>query len=149
MDEAKLKAELIQDEGRKSYPYKDTCGYWTGGIGRNLSAHGASTTDIAGWQKNGIPDAVIDGWFEMDIDAAIKCAETIFPEFPTLPDNVQRCLVNMAFDLKWGLREWKNLQMCILRNDWAGAAMAIMDSRFANEAPSRCSRLAARMVKKC
>ena len=78
MDLEKLKAEIIQDEGRKKFPYKDMMGIWTAGIGRNLEAHGASWQDIATWLKTGIPDAVIDGWFAKDVQEAIVCCKSIF-----------------------------------------------------------------------
>jgi GH24 family phage-related lysozyme (muramidase) len=148
MDRVKLQAELIEDEGRRTHPYKDTRGIWTGGIGRNLEEHGASWSDIAGWQKAGIPDQVITGWYNNDVNAAVICCREIFPSYDSLPDNVQRTLVNMAFNLMHELKDWHGLQAAIALKDWTGAALSIMSSKFAHQAPNRCGRLAARMIQR-
>ena len=146
MNRVKLQSELIDDEGRRTRPYKDTKGIWTGGIGHNLEAHGASWQDIAAWLKVGIPDQVITGWYNSDVNAAVICCREIFPSYDSLPDNVQRTLVNMAFDLMYGLNDWHGLQAAIAAKDWQAASMSIMSSKFAHEAPNRCARLAARMI---
>jgi lysozyme len=146
MDMDKLRAEITRDEGRKTRPYKDTRGEWTAGVGHNLEAHGASRQDIAAWLSVGIPDRAIDGWLDTDIQAAVACCESIFPAFSSLPDNVQRALANMAFDLMYELRDWHGLRAAIEARDWQAAALSVMSSRFAREAPIRCCRLAAAIV---
>ena len=146
MDMVKLKNEITVDEGRRKNPYKDTAGIWTAGIGHNLSAHGASWTDISTWLAQGVPVAVIDKWYDDDIADAITCCKDIFPTFDVLPDNVQRVLANLGFDLMWELKEWPRLRAAIASEDWQGAAMAVLDSKFAQQAPARCGRLAVRMV---
>jgi GH24 family phage-related lysozyme (muramidase) len=146
MDMEKLRAEITFDEGRRRNPYKDSLGNYTGGVGHNLQAHGASWEDICGWMHAGIPDVVIDQWLTDDIEAAITTCWGIFPTFADLGDNRQRVLVNMAFDLEHELNDWHGLKAAIAAKDWTGASLAIMDSRFAHEAPNRCGRLAARMV---
>ena len=148
MDLKKLKAELIFDEGRRTIPYKDPSGHWTGGVGHNLDAHKCSWMDISVWLKAGIPDVVIDEWFSQDVDAAINCCRLIFPAFDQLSDNRQRVLVNMAFALMYELKDWHHLKAAITAKDWQGVALSIMDSEFAHEAPNRCMRLAARMIEK-
>jgi GH24 family phage-related lysozyme (muramidase) len=146
VDLKKLKNELIQDEGYREYPYRDTRGFWTGGIGRNLIAHGFDGNQIAVWNRIGIPEATIEEWFEQDLEAATECARKVFPTFGTLSDNVQRSLCNLAFCLMYELQDWHDLRAAVLAKDFQGAALSILGSRFAKEAPGRCGRLAARMV---
>jgi GH24 family phage-related lysozyme (muramidase) len=146
VDREKLKAELIEDEGRKKYPYKDTKGIWTGGIGHNLEAHKASWQDIAMWLKAGIPDAVIDGWYDEDSADAVEVAQAIFGDVEALPDCVARSLVNMAFDLEWELRQWPHLIAAVRAKNWDAAAQSILASKFNIEAPNRCRRLADRVM---
>ena len=146
MDEDKLKAELVQDEGRRDVPYRDTMGIWTAGIGHNILAHGATMEQINGWLATGIPPALIDQWFADDLHDAVECAREVFQGFDDLPDNVQRVLTNMAFDLMYELRDWHNLQDAVREADWTRAALEITGSKFAREAPNRCARLAARIV---
>jgi len=146
MDLVKLGEELQVDEGVHSHPYRDTRGIWTAGVGHNLISHGCSADQIALWKINGIPKELIFKWFAEDISAAVKCVKEIFPSYEDLPDNVQRVLVNMAFNLMYGLKEWHNLRAHIARRDWQAASMSIMDSLFAKQVPNRCCRLAARMI---
>ena len=146
MDLVKLKAELIEDEGRKVRPYKDTKGIWTGGIGHNLEAHRASWLDTTAWLQAGIPDRVIDEWYDEDSQTAKLICQRVFPIFEALSDNRQRALVNMAFVLGNELYDWHHLRDAIAAKDWPQAAKSITDSYFAHQAPDRCSRLAARMV---
>jgi GH24 family phage-related lysozyme (muramidase) len=143
--DAALRAEIASDEGIRSTPYKDSRGNWTGGIGHNLGAHGIPWSDIAKWLKAGIPDETIMAWFSEDIEAAITCCEQVFDGFDDLPDQAQRVLTNMAFDLMYGLWKWPKLRAEVARSNWKGAASSILQSRFATEAPNRCRRLAYRL----
>ena len=60
MDEIKLRSELVEAEGYRQYPYRDTMGIWTAGIGHNLAAHGCSHAEIDGWRQTGVPPGLID-----------------------------------------------------------------------------------------
>ncbi len=140
-----LRTMIAEDEGVRSTPYRDTTGHWTAGIGHNLESHG-EMENLPEWLKKGVPDEVIKRWFNDDIDAAITCCAQIFsPEFHLCPDDVQRALVDMAFDLMYELWDWHDLRGAVLSNDWDQAAKAIMHSRFAEQAPNRCRRLADRL----
>ena len=141
-----LKAEIASDEGIRSTPYKDTRGNWTGGIGHNLDAHGVPWSDTSAWLKTGIPDDTIAGWFSEDVESAIACCEMVFDGFCSLPDEVQRVLANMAFDLRFELWDWAKLRADVAQSNWKGAAESILRSRFATEAPNRCRRLADRLA---
>lgn len=144
-DDAAMRSEIAADEGIRSTPYKDTHGNWTGGIGHNLSAHGIPWSQIAAWLKTGIPDKTIKSWFGEDIQAAIQCCDHIFSGYAALPDEAQRILANMAFDLMYGLWDWPGLRRHIEAGDWKAASGDILQSRFAAQDPARCRRLAARM----
>jgi len=141
-----LEKEIAFDEGRENHGYFDTNHIWTGGTGHNIEAHGETAQYPIGNKSIIIPDAVIDLWFSKDVQMAIHVCKTIFPTFDSLSDNRQRILVNMAFDLMWGLKDWHHLQAAIAAQDWQAASMSIMDSTFAHQGPNRCARLAARMV---
>lgn len=140
-----LRSEIAADEGIRSTPYKDSRGNWTGGIGHNLSAHGISWSQIAQWLKAGIPDEVIKEWFGEDIEAAIQCCDQVFSGYGDLPDEAQRVLANMAFDLMYQLWDWHDLRRDISASNWKDASADILQSRFAAEDPGRCRRLVARM----
>ena len=105
-----------------------------------------SWSDIAAWLKTGIPDETITEWFSEDVEAAITCCEQVFDGFDDLPDEAQRVLANMAFDLMYGLWSWPRLRSYVAHSNWKGAAESILQSRFATEAPNRCRRLADRLA---
>ena len=146
MDEIKLRSELVEDEGYRQYPYRDTAGIWTAGIGHNLEAHRCSQAEIDGWRQTGVPPGLIDQWFDDDVHDAEQVARAVFGDLDALPDPVARTLVNMAFDLMWELKEWKGLRQAVREADWGRAALSIIDSKFAQEAPNRAARLAVRIV---
>lgn len=50
----KLKNMLVQDESYRQFPYTDTTGHLTVGIGRNISQRGISTTEASQLLDNDI-----------------------------------------------------------------------------------------------
>ena len=84
-----LKSDLIRDEGIRLKAYKCTAGKITIGVGRNIDPAGGK----------GITTKEADILLSNDIDECIEDLKKIFPEFTTLPDNMQRVLVNMRFNL--------------------------------------------------
>lgn len=137
-----LRKMIIGDEGIRYTPYKDTLGIWTGGVGYNLEAHGITTEQIDTWRQTGIPEALVWEWFDECRDAAIVCCSQVFQPFGELPDDAQRVLVDMAFDLMYELRDWPLLRRAVAEHDWHRAGNEILRSEFAREAPERAQRLA-------
>ena len=137
-----LRKMIIGDEGIRYRPYRDTRGIWTGGIGYNLEAHGITTEQIDTWRHTGIPEALVWQWFDAAKDAAIVCCYQVFAAFEELPDDAQRVLVDMAYDLMYELRDWHLLRKAVAKRDWKQAGNEILRSEFAREAPERAQRLA-------
>lgn len=136
-----VRQDLIVDEGWKNEMYFCTAGKATIGVGHNLA--------------NPIPDEAITVILEADIEKAYRDArdaigyENILnrPIFNTLPDNVQRVLVNMAFQLGGrGLAGFKNMIAAIKDKDYKKAAAEMLDSKWAKQdSPKRAQRLATLM----
>ena len=84
-----LKSDLIRDEGIRLKAYKCTAGKITIGVGRNIDPSGGK----------GITPKEADILLSNDIDECIEDLKKIFPEFASLPDNMERVLVNMRFNL--------------------------------------------------
>ena len=140
-----LRTQITCDEGCRYTPYKDTAGIWTGGVGHNLEAHGVPWLEIETWIHGGIPEDTIQEWFSEDIAAAIHVCDMVFEDFAELPDQAQRVLVNMGFDLSGRLWQWVTLRSSVAGRDWRVAALSIRNSRFFTQAPNRCRRLAERL----
>lgn len=133
----KLRAELVRDEGRRQYPYRDTVGKLTIGCGWNLD-------------DNGLPDDVIDVLLDRAIDHAVQAVEAIEPRWQGLTPERQRVLVNMAFNLG-------PLKLALFKKFWAAvgeylsggdasaldrAAGHMLDSLWAKQVGARAHRLA-------
>ena len=84
-----LKSDLMRDEGIRLKAYKCPAGKLTIGIGRNIDPAGGK----------GITTKEADILLSNDIDECIEDLKKIFPKFASLPDNMQRVLVNMRFNL--------------------------------------------------
>ena len=146
MNPEHLRAQIVLDEGHERFPYLDTRGIWTGGIGENLPAHGHTQAQIDKWRKTGIPDGIIEQWYAASVGQAIHTCRSVFASFDDLPENVQIALVDMAFNLAGKLYSWPRLIAAIASRDFYAASSSIMNSEFAKQCPNRCKRLAALML---
>src|SRR5690348_6667679 len=73
-------------EGYRRYPYTDTVGKCSIGIGRNLS-------DV------GLSDAEVLYLFNNDLDAALQACQRLVPRWDALSVPRQAALLDMAFNL--------------------------------------------------
>jgi lysozyme len=85
-DDPLLKKHLIQDEGLKAFPYVDTAGKTTIGIGRNLTDVGLSTTEIA-------------FLYNSDVIRAITNLTLKLPWWRNLDNIRQIVMVNLCFNM--------------------------------------------------
>ena len=132
-DRAQLVADLERDEGVRSFPYTDTVGKLTIGVGRNLSDRGLSADEIEYLLQNDI-DAVMD-----DLNRGI-------PWWDRLDVVRRQVLVNMCFNLGWPrLRGFVRTLAAIRRGDYQGAAEGMRDSLWAKQVGARAERLAQMM----
>jgi lysozyme len=131
---ARLRAQLVVDEGLRLKPYTDTVGKLTIGVGRNLDDVGITKIEAMYLLEN-------------DINRAIRDLVAVFDWFPLL-DPVRQCvLINMAFNMgigtdKRGLRSFRNTLAAIARGDYAAAAVGMRKSKWAMQVGHRAERLA-------
>lgn len=132
MDRMKLRASLTAHEGRKRFPYLDTEGNWSIGVGHNLTA-------------NGLPDKIID--LLLDEDILIACAALARYLWTKELDEVRyRVLVEMMFNLgpeRFG--EFRKMIRAAGRGDYDTAAVEMLDSKWATQVGNRATRLAEMM----
>lgn len=125
-------AQLREDEGLRSLPYQDTQGHWTVGIGHNL--------------ETPLPRAVIELLFQYDVLAATEAAIQVTPTWVQLTPARQTVLRDMAFNLgRAGLEEFYRMYQALAREDYALAAVEMLDSRWARQVGQRAQRLARQM----
>lgn len=126
---------LIEDENKESKLYLDSEGYWTIGIGRNLSAKGLSEDEIMYLFNNDLKEAETELNKYFDIIADL--------------DRVRyMALTNMMFNLgaaKFAL--FVKMLAALRAKDYELAATEMLDSKWAKQVGSRATRLAEMMRK--
>lgn len=83
-----LRVELSQDEGVAEYPYVDSTGQTTLGIGHNISANGLSAD-------------VITLLYNDDVAIAVASLDAKLAWWRNLPPNQQRVMINLCFNMGW------------------------------------------------
>ena len=133
MDKEQLVRDLIRDEGLKLEAYHDSKGHLTIGIGRLIDpglggriskseAMFMLTNDLEAIEKE--LDAKLDWWRE-------------------LPDQVQRALFNMTFNLGFPrLSGFKKMLAALRVEDFEEAANQALDSLWARQVGLRARRIA-------
>lgn len=122
--------ELVHDEGVRKFPYIDTVGTCTIGVGRNLTDKGLSSEEVF---------VLLDH----DLDEAIRDLSATFPWFLALDVVRQRALVNLRFNLgPAGLRRCKRFLSAMATKNYGTAAAELRDSRwFKQVQASRSARV--------
>lgn len=122
--------DLIRDEGSRNFPYLDSEGITTIGVGRNLEDRGLSDGEIAVLLGN---DLV---WVSADLDRNIGW-------WRELSSDRQRALANMCFNLGWPRLSKFTLMLAALESgDWDEAAYQALDSQWAVQVGARAERIA-------
>lgn len=131
-DRERLRQQLLVHEGLRLRPYVDLRGKLTIGIGRNL-------TDV------GISAAEAYALLDADIDAAVRWLTATHDDwFPQLAPARQAAIVNMVFNVGPGTFQAFHGVIAALRaHDYAAAASAMLDSRWAVQVGKRATELAA------
>ena len=125
--------QLRRDEGVRLKPYTDSVGKITIGIGRNL-------TDV------GISEFEANQFLKADVLKASDALRENLPWVNDLDDALYNVLLNMCFNMGiHGLLSFKNTLAKIQAGDYAGAAQAMLDSKWAQQVGARAHRLSVQM----
>lgn len=142
MNIEKCKAEIKRHEGEVLAIYKDSLGYKTLGVGHLCQPHEPEYSWPIGTE---VSQEVVDKYFEEDFDKHLQ--ETIHvigseEIFYKLPDNIQRVLVNMCFNLgATRLKKFRNMLFAVHVGDWAEMARQMEDSKWFDQVGRRSKEL--------
>ncbi len=143
MQKDKLMEELKRDEGVIYKIYKDHLGYPTFGIG-----HLIIDGDTEKGQPVGTPvseDRVTTA-FDSDIKLVLDDCVKLFNDFDELPEEVQRVVANMMFNMGYTrLNKFNNFKAAVNARDWNTAANEMIDSRWYKQVTIRAMRLVKRV----
>lgn len=131
---AKLRRSLILHEKLKHYPYLDTCGKITIGIGYNLT-------------DRGIDDVWIDEQYGKDVIFFYNSLHFDFPWFKDLNSDRQIVLIDMCFNLGFkNFKQFTKMISALERQNYTEAAAEMLDSTWATQVKSRATTLAQALI---
>ncbi len=143
MDLVKLREELERDEGVKYEIYLDHLGYPTFGIGHLIKSDDLEYGSEVGSSVS--KDRVIDA-FNTDVETVVFDCQRLYENFKSLPEEVQRIIANMMFNLGYPrLSKFKGMKAGVDNEDWNRAADEMIDSKWYKQVPNRAQRLVDRM----
>lgn len=129
--------QLKRDEGVRQVAYQDSLGLWTIGVGRLIDGRKVG----AGLRIKEIEQMLLN-----DIADREQALRLSLPWFDSLDEVRQAVLVNMAFQLGVaGLLQFKDTLNRVREGDYAGAAAAMLQSKWASQTPERAKRVAKQM----
>ena len=145
MDIEKLREEIKYDEGSVNEIYLDHLGLATFGIGHLVT----EWDEEYGWEVGTpVSDDRCKEVFDSDIQIVLADCEQLYPDFNELPEEVQRIIANMMFNMgRPRLSKFKGMKAGVDTRDWNKAADEMVDSRWYRQVTNRADRLVERMRK--
>ena len=139
----KLMEELEIDEGIRYEIYLDHLGYPTFGIGHLITENDQEYGSPVGTP---VSEERVITVFHQDIQLVLSDCYKLFDDFDYLPEEVQRIIANMMFNLGYTrFRKFKNFKAAIDARDWQKAADEMIDSKWYRQVTNRASRLVNKM----
>ena len=143
MDIDKLREELKIDEGVKYEIYLDHLSLPTLGVG-----HLIKDTD----PENGLPvgtkieEERVNELFDEDIQVTIQECKYLYNDFDDLPEEAQRIIANMMFNLgRPRLSRFLKMKQHVDNRDFVSASEEMKNSKWYRQVPNRAQRLCDRM----
>lgn len=143
MNIEEFKKEIEIDEGCKYEVYLDHLNLPTFGIG-----HLILDSDPESGAEVGTPvsEDRVSECFNKDVHTVLSDCEKLYEDFYTLPEEVQRIIANMMFNMGYPrLSKFKGMKAGVDARDWQQAADEMVDSRWYNQVTNRAERLVKRM----
>ena len=131
-----LTEDLKHDEGWRPSVYQDHLGFWTLG-------YGFLVDDRRGGE---LPEPIAELWLQHAIMERWKQLRGLHPWIEDQPEDVQRALGNMAYQLGVaGVNKFQKMLAALQAGDRELAAEEALDSTWATQTPARAKRVAALM----
>lgn len=125
--------DLVREEGFSPHAYRDTRGFLTIGYGRLIDKR----------RGKGLSQYEAREMLVNDVNRLIGSLDHNIPWWATQPENVQRALANMAYQLgTTGLLGFKKMLEALKQGDYNKAYIEALDSDWAQQTPQRARRIA-------
>ena len=138
-----LRQEIQNDEGRVNSVYLDHLSLPTIGIGHLIKE---SDPEYGLPVGTVVDDERVNELFDQDIKVTLYECEQLYGNFNDLPEEVQKILANMMFNLgRPRLSKFRKLCKAVADRDWQECAVQMEDSRWHKQVTNRANRLISRM----
>ncbi len=128
-----LEKSLIKHEGLRLFPYTDTTGNLTIGIGHNLTA-------------NGISHNIAETLLAEDIAKAITETDQMLPWVADLDDIRKRVFVELVYNLGNRLLQFHHALSAAQARDWPTCVQSFKDSLWHRQVGHRADDLEAMLL---
>lgn len=131
----KITDDIVRHEGSVSKIYLDSEGLPTFGIGHLVTKKDPEHNKPVGTP---VSERRVLQAFSEDLNNALEDCCALFPMLETYPENVQRVLVNMTFNLgRTRLSKFKNMIRAVKALKWDKAADEMVDSKWYRQVKTR------------
>ena len=138
-----LRQEIQNDEGRVNSVYLDHLNLPTVGIGHLIKE---SDPEYGLPVGTVVDDERVNELFDQDIKVTLSECEQLYENFNDLPEEVQKILANMMFNLgRPRLSKFRKLCKAVAERNWQECAVQMEDSRWHKQVTNRANRLISRM----
>ena len=139
-----LRQEIQNDEGRVNSVYLDHLSLPTIGIGHLIKE---SDPEYGLPVGTVIDDERINELFDQDIKVTLSECEQLYGNFNNLPEEVQKILANMMFNLgRPRLSRFLKMKQHVDNRDFASASQEMKNSKWYRQVTNRAQRLCDRMA---
>ena len=138
-----LRQEIQNDEGRVNGIYLDHLSLPTIGIGHLIKE---SDPEYGLPVGTVVDDERVNELFDQDIKVTLSECEQLYENFNDLPEEVQKILANMMFNLgRPRLSKFIKLCKAVADRNWQECAIQMENSRWHKQVTNRANRLISRM----
>ena len=142
-----MEDQLVLHEGLREDAYRDTLGYWTIGVGYNLSARGPAALETAIGRKFTVKDLQGRARYStlhitreealkalrLDIKRVTGAVAAAWPFYSQLDPVRQKVAVDMAFNMGHKAERFVGTIAAIEAGDWPAAVSHLYHSRWAGQ----------------
>ena len=134
----RLAVDLDAAEADKLTAYLDTTGNWTCGRGHLLPRPAPDRS----WENFTVVQSTSDRWFNDDIRAAMRLAQS-WPEYAKCDTDCRKnALTEIAFNLAHRWSTFVHARAAIEAQDWQAVHDNLLDSEWAKQVHGRATRIA-------
>ena len=143
-----VQRQIAHHEGQKNYPYLDSEGFWTIGIGHLIGDDEAlAASDYSEYsESNPMPESEVTELFEEDLEDHKAIAEG-YDFYEGMSKKGKRAILDLTFNmgdfynkkLPNGNYEWANLRTQLDAGKWDEAADNLASSAYAQQVGQRAS----------